>query len=314
MIKRLILAAVLLVSPAAYGYAAEEVKPVVSVNGAAITEQQVAAQAGASAMTQYHKTLSEETRKKLRDEAIETLIDQELIYQAAVKEVTVSDAEIDQEFKESKKRFKTDEEFKAALDKAALSESALKADLKRRLMIRAMLDRAVTKPAAVTEDAAREYFGKNRARYHEPEKMKLREISIMVPANATAEERAEKKKKAEEVMQKIKAGGDFGLLAWDYSEDKYKYKSGELGYLHEGMLVPDVEKEVSKLKVKETTGILETLYGFNIFYLEEKLPARQLGFEDVREKLMKELREGREKKLRAAFLDELRKKAEIRRY
>lgn len=314
MIKRLILAAVLLVSPAAYGYAAEEVKPVVSVNGAAITEQQVTAQAGASAMTQYHKTLSEETRKKLRDEAIETLIDQELIYQAAVKEVTVSDAEIDQEFKESKKRFKTDEEFKAALDKAALSESALRADLKRRLMIRTMLDRAVTKPAAVTEDAAREYFGKNRARYHEPEKMKLREISIMVPANATAEERAEKKKKAEEVMQKIKAGGDFGLLAWDYSEDKYKYKSGELGYLHEGMLVPEVEKEVSKLKVKETTGILETLYGFNIFYLEEKLPARQLGFEDVREKLMKELREGREKKLRAAFLDELRKKAEIRRY
>ncbi|MHB8882088.1 MAG: peptidylprolyl isomerase [Thermodesulfovibrionales bacterium] len=171
----------------------------------------------------------------------------------------------------------------------------------------------VVKPSAFSEEEAKTYYESNREKYMEPEKIKLREIFIMVPSNATPAEKEKKRKKAAEVMEKIRAGDDFGLLAWDYSEDQYKYKSGEIGYIHKGMLLPEVEKEVSNLKEKETTGIIDSIYGFYIFYLEAREAAKQLDFVQVKAKLIKDFSASREKKAKEQYLSELRSKAVIKR-
>jgi len=290
-------------------------RSVASVNGVSITEREVqGAAAQKMPWSAFHKDISEETTKKVRDEALESLIDNELVYQAAQKQTAVQDAEVQDAFEKTRKGSKTGEDFAGALKKAGLSESDLRTNIKRQLMIRKMLEIAVLQPSQVSEAEAREHYDSNRGKYNEPEKMKLREIFFEVPSNASADERAEKKKKAGMVMEKLRAGGDFGLLAWEYSEDKFKYKSGEIGFVHEGMLTPEIEKEVLGLKPKETTGIIDSIYGYYIFFLEEKTQAMQLEFADVKERLTKELRGKREKKLREAFIAELRQKAEIKRF
>lgn len=295
------------------GETSDRGKPVVSVNGVLITENDVLAQVSNTGMPVFHRDISPETQQKLRAEATEVLIENELIYQDAKGKVTVTDADVDRELDKLKTRFGGEEKFTEEFRKTGASLSALKSEIKRRLTIRAALELRVVKPSAYSEEEAKAYYESNRDKYMEPEKMKLREIYIMVPSNATAAEKEEKRKKAVEVLEKIKAGGDFGLLAWDYSEDQYKYKSGEIGYIHTGMLSPEIDAEVVKLKEKETTGIIDTIYGFYIFYLEGKEKAKQLDFSQVKDKLIKDNSSRREKKAKEQYLSELRSKAVIKR-
>lgn len=295
------------------GETSDRGKPVVSVNGVLIREKDVLDQVSRTSAVVFHKNVSPETLARLSKDATEGLIENELIYQDAKGKVTVADADMEKELDKLKKRFGGEEKFNEELKKTGASLSVLKSELKRMLTIRAMLELKVVKPSAYSEEEAKAYYESNRDKYMEPEKMKLREIYIMVPSNATAAEKEEKRKKAVEVLEKIRAGGDFGLLAWDYSEDQYKFKSGELGYIHQGMLSPEVEKEVVKLKEKETTGIIDTIYGFYIFYLEGKEKAKQLDFSQVKDKLIKDNSSSREKKAKEQYLSELRSKAVIKR-
>jgi len=292
---------------------ADSGKPVVSVNGVMITEKDLLEQVGRTGMMLYHNSVSPEIIEKLRKEATEILIDNELIYQDAKGKILVSDADVAKELDKVKTKLGGEEKFSAELKKTGVPLSVLQSEIKRMLTIRAMLENRVVKPSAFSEEDAKAYYESNKEKYMEPEKMKLREIFIMVPSNATAAEKEEKRKKASEVMEKIRAGGDFGLLAWDYSEDQYRYKSGEIGYIHAGMLLPEIDKEVVRLKAKETTGILDTIYGFYIFYLEGREEPKQLAFSEVKAKLIKDVTADREKKAREQYLSELRSKAVIKR-
>jgi len=288
---------------------------VAEVNGARIFEKELQASlARKIPWSSFHKNVSDDKRKEFRAEAMEQLIDEELTYQEALRKVTLEASELSVEIDRIKKSYKTEEDYAEALKKAGLSESGLSAKIGRQLRTGKMLKQAVIQPSQISAEEAKEHYDRNREKYFEPEKVKLREIFVEVPANATAAEREEKKKKAAMILEKLKAGGDFGLLAWEYSDDKYKYKSGEIGYIHSGMLSPEIEQEIVGLKPKEMTGSIDTIYGYYIFYLEERMPARQLEFDAVKDKLIKDLGGRKEKKARETFIQELRQKAEIRRF
>ena len=79
-----------------------------------------------------------------------------------------------------------------------------------------------------------------------------------------AEENA--KKKAEEIITKLKNGEKFEDLAKEYSEDDgTKEKGGDLGYFPKGQMVDEFEDAVVKLKVDEyTTTPVKSTYGYHI--------------------------------------------------
>lgn len=299
-----------------FGYAYGEEKVVVLVNGAQITEGRVGrALAKKIRFTQFHrKGISDEKRMELREEAIEELIDAELLYQLAVeKKVTVADDIVEKEFNRIKGKYKNEEDFWTALEKAGLSKELVKRDIHWELMIKKIKDKEVTQKAAVTDEMARDYYKKNKEKFRQPEKMKLWEMFFSVPATATTEEREAKRKKAEDILKRARAGEDFGLLAWEHSEDDYRFKSGDIGFVHEGTLTPVIEQELKKRKPGEITDVIETIYGYYIFYLEAKAPQELLEFEQVKDKLKKDLRESREKTMNKELIQRLRKNAEIKR-
>ncbi|NJD54776.1 MAG: hypothetical protein FIA94_00020 [Nitrospirae bacterium] len=260
----------------------------------------------------FHKTVSEEKMKALREEALQELIDKELQYQAAEKKgIKPDEGTVEHKLAGMRAQFKSDKEFHEALAKAGLTEQGIKQQLSRDNIVQQFLDAEVVKKAAISDADLAAYYEANREKYLAPERWKLREMFFKVPADATKEERAKKKEKAEEVLARAKKGEDFGLLAWEFSEDDYKYKSGDVGYLHRDMLLPEIEKALVNVDPGEMTGVIETIYGYYIFYLETKLPTRQLAFEEVREKLKKEIQQKREKELKSRLLEDLRSGARI---
>lgn len=260
----------------------------------------------------FHSNIAEEKMKVLREEATQELIDSELFYQAADKRGIKADENIvQQRLAKMRSSYKTEDEFQTALNKAGLSEQDLAHKLSRDSIIRRFLDSEVVKKAEISDEDLIAYYQENKEKYFAPERWKLREIFFKVPPDSTKEEKAAKKVKAEEVLKRAQKGEDFGLLAWEFSEDDYKYKSGDVGYMHREMLLPEIDQALTTVIPGEMTGLIETIYGYYIFYLEHKLPARQLVFEDVKEKLKKEIQQKREKDLKIKLIADLRSNAKI---
>ncbi|HLL73249.1 MAG TPA: peptidylprolyl isomerase [Pyrinomonadaceae bacterium] len=79
------------------------------------------------------------------------------------------------------------------------------------------------------------------------------------------------KAKAEEVLAKLRAGGDFNALAKEESADSSnKDKGGDLGWFGRGMMVKPFEDAAFALKPGELSGVVETQFGYHIIKLEER--------------------------------------------
>lgn len=81
----------------------------------------------------------------------------------------------------------------------------------------------------------------------------------------------ETKRKAEEVLAKVKSGEkSFLELAQEYSEDGSAAEGGDLGFFGKGAMVPGFEKAAFSLGVGEVSDLVLTEYGYHIIKLEEQ--------------------------------------------
>jgi peptidyl-prolyl cis-trans isomerase D len=84
-------------------------------------------------------------------------------------------------------------------------------------------------------------------------------------ANATPEAKAAAKKKAEDLLAKIKAGADFSLMAAQNGQDGTAAQGGDLGFFTEGAMVPAFEKAVFGAKgAGLLPNVVETDFGYHI--------------------------------------------------
>src|SRR5581483_796876 len=80
----------------------------------------------------------------------------------------------------------------------------------------------------------------------------------------------EARKKAEEVLAKVRKGEDFAALAKQYSDDAgSKDKGGEYTF-GRGQMVAEFEKAAFNMKPGEVSDLVETQFGFHIIKLEER--------------------------------------------
>ncbi len=75
---------------------------------------------------------------------------------------------------------------------------------------------------------------------------------------------ADAQKLANDVLTKVKAGGDFATLAKQYSQDTSASNGGDMGYFGKGKNVPEFDNVAFSLKVGEVSGLVKTVYGYSI--------------------------------------------------
>ena len=89
---------------------------------------------------------------------------------------------------------------------------------------------------------------------------------ILIKAEGTTPEaKAVAKAKAQDILNKIKAGADFGAMARQFGTDGTKDQGGDLGWFGQGRMVPEFEKAIFGAT---TTGLLpnlvETSFGYHV--------------------------------------------------
>jgi hypothetical protein len=83
--------------------------------------------------------------------------------------------------------------------------------------------------------------------------------------------KAEAQKLAQEVARKAAApGADFSALADQYTEDPSgKGRGGKLGTFGRGRMVPEFDKTTFELAPGQTSGVIETAFGFHVIHREK---------------------------------------------
>lgn len=144
----------------------------------------------------------------------------------------------------------------------------------------------------VSEEELREYYREHAADYRTEEQRRARHLLIRVAPDAPAEEVAKARRKAEELLARIRRGEDFAALAKRYSQDPGSARQGgDLGFFGKGVMDPAFERAVFALrKPGEVAGPVRTPFGFHLIQLVEIRPGRVKPFAAVKERIAQALR------------------------
>ncbi|XXF75840.1 SurA N-terminal domain-containing protein [Myxococcaceae bacterium GXIMD 01537] len=129
-----------------------------------------------------------------------------------------------------------------------------------------------------------DYYEANRFVYQTPERIKARQIVVNVPANATAEQKAAAKTKAEELRKQVEGGQDFAAVAKASSEaPDAKLTGGELGFVDRksGRLPDAVADQAFALQAGAMTQPVEAGNAIYVVKVDEKQPAQDKKLDEV---------------------------------
>ncbi|SFQ29695.1 peptidylprolyl isomerase [Hymenobacter arizonensis] len=89
---------------------------------------------------------------------------------------------------------------------------------------------------------------------------------ILIKADGTTPEaKAAAKAKAQDILNKIKAGADFGAMARQFGTDGTKDQGGDLGWFGQGRMVPEFEKAIFAATAPGLLpNVVETSFGYHV--------------------------------------------------
>jgi len=134
----------------------------------------------------------------------------------------------------------------------------------------------------VTDEEIKSRYESDLASYQQPEQRHARHILFKVAEGDADAVRAEKKKKAEEVLVLASQGNDFAALAEEYSEGPTKAQGGDLGFFPRGRMVPSFDEAVFSMQAGDVSELVETPFGYHIIMLEEIRPVATRSLDQVK--------------------------------
>jgi peptidyl-prolyl cis-trans isomerase D len=140
------------------------------------------------------------------------------------------------------------------------------------------------------EALLRAEYDKQKDRFRTPDRVRVRHILIMTQGKPEAE-KANLKKKAEDILKQVKGGADFAELAKKNSEDPLSaVKGGDMDWFGRGRMVPNFENAAFALKPGQISDLVTTEYGYHVIQSQEKEDAKLKPFDEVKGQIIAELK------------------------
>jgi len=141
----------------------------------------------------------------------------------------------------------------------------------------------------VSQDEIREYHAAHPREYENPKTVEARHILIKIGAKDSAETVEAARKKALDILKKVRDGADFAETAKQYSEGPSKDNGGFLGaFRKEAMVAPFSEKAFA-MAAGEVSEPVRTQFGWHIIKVEKVNPASTVSLEEAEPSIRKKL-------------------------
>ena len=153
---------------------------------------------------------------------------------------------------------------------------------------------------AVSEKEMMAYYDLNSEEFQTPEQIRGRRILV------------KNKQEAEEILELLKSGADFGNLARERSIDPTGKKGGAFGWVGRGRMPAAIEEVMFALRKGEVSQVIPTQSGYKIIKVEDKRASRQLPFSEVKNQIKKRLEANKQKEQIERKMKELEEKYQVK--
>jgi peptidyl-prolyl cis-trans isomerase SurA len=252
--------------------------------------------------------------EEMRRNMLNRLIDERLASQEISRlKISVSEEAVDREIARILKENRlTQETLEAELRKEERTITDLRQQIKVGLEQRKLVSREVQSKTVITDEIVEAYYQSNMKDFQVKERWRIQDIYLPYYPDDTPEERARLRDLAQEILKRVRAGVDFGLLAKNYSQGPGAEEGGDMGYFAPGELEPVLEAAVENLKAGEVSPDIETTIGIHIIKVTEVDRAPPKALDEVRENI-RNLLYGREVDFRyREWLSSLRERSYVR--
>lgn len=213
-----------------------------------------------------------EVRAKVQPQVINILIDEALrLQEAQNSKIAVDEAAIDQGMETiAQQNNMNREQFIGVLRNAGINVKTLRDQIRAQVAWARVVESKLSNQVEVSEfdvdmmtQNLKENIGKNEYLTAE----------IFLPVDSAAEDN-DVRKMAEGLAQQLRAGqARFSAVAGQFSQAAGASKGGDLGWVQEGQLAPELDEALQSLKQGEITPPLRSLTGYHILLLRDVRPS-----------------------------------------
>ena len=259
------------------------------------------------------RALKEEERLKIFKDSeaafLEKLIDIKLQIQEARRlGLDVTTEEVTEAVENIKKKYSlTDNALEESLKKEGLSFEEYKKRLAEQIVISKVVSQQIRNKVVVSEEEVKKYMEANKESFTDGETFKIKQIFLGRPKDDADIKVIEDR--ASIIIQRLKAGEDFSILAEEYSEDPSGKLGGDLGFIKKSQMAKEFIDALNSMKVGEFSNPFRTEKGLHIIKLEEKVSAQST--DEARESVLKQLTESQFSERYKSWIKGLREKAYI---
>jgi parvulin-like peptidyl-prolyl isomerase len=158
-----------------------------------------------------------------------------------------------------------------------------------------------------SEEDVKQAYEANKAQLAVPAQFELAQIFVSSPEGADKAVATRAQKKAADVAAKAQVkGADFAKLAKENSEHKDTApKGGDLGWLPENQIFPEIRVAVVKMEKGDVSGPIRSASGWHIVKLVDKRPAGVRPLSEVQDAIANQLRMRRAQEIERSYVEGL---------
>lgn len=215
---------------------------------------------------------SPDVQEKMRPQVINMLIDETLRFQeTSEQKVAVDEARVDAAFAEIAGQNNMESaQFSQVLKNARVSEKSLRQQLRAQVAWNSLVEQKLMGEVQVTEFDVDSMEQQIKANFGKTEYLAA---EIFLPVDSTSSE-GDVRTLADRLVKQLR-GGDvrFSALAGQFSQAAGASRGGDLGWVQQGQLMPELESALAALQKGQVTDAIRTALGYHILLLRESRAA-----------------------------------------
>ena len=164
--------------------------------------------------------------------------------------------------------------FRDSLERDGLSFARFREEIREEITLQRLREREVDNKLQIAESEIDNYLsgsaGKTDAGQQE---LSIAQILVRVPENASAQQIAERRKRAETAIAQLKSGADFAKTAASFSDAGDALNGGDLGWRSTSRLPQLFVDAVEKISEGEIAPLVRSANGFHVLKLNGRRTA-----------------------------------------
>lgn len=211
--------------------------------------------------------------------------------------VVVKAEDLEDAIQKVKNSYPDDLSFQQALTDEGTTFKSWRERMQNTLLQKMVAKEVVKKVPPPTNDEIQAYYNENKGHFSIRETAQIRQVLVATESDAKS------------IEDELKRGKRMTDLAKKFSISPEAVEGGMVGWIEKDM--SDIFESAFRMKTGQRSPVFKSDYGYHIFEVVGRKPARNRPLADVKDEIKSILMEKREKDLYLAWLEEQVRKARV---